>query len=121
MLFTRDLRKTQKFYSALGISWLGGREDPLGESGIPVSVEKCSPPYGGAPGVETAGLPDLWGDFNAVEFWFFLQKSLPPVEKIPHIRICLTVENPEKVIENLKAADLYNPDLENSARIKIIA
>jgi hypothetical protein len=111
MLFTRDLGKVQEFYSALGISWLGGGEEPIGESGLPVSTEKCPPPYGGGPGIETAGLPDLWGDFGEVEFWFYLHKSLHAAADAPHVRIGIKVEDPEKVVENLKAIGLYSPDL----------
>ncbi len=103
VLRTRDLAKTQEFYTAIGIAWLGGGPEVIGKSGLPLSVERCPPPYGGVPGLQTAGLPDLQGDFGEVELWFYLDPSLTVIESIPHVQIGFAVEEPERVLGTLKS------------------
>jgi hypothetical protein len=105
--FSSDLGKVQKFYSAIGISWLGGEEE-IGLTGLPVSVERCPKPYGG-PGVEGAGLPDLWGDLGDVEFWFYLLKSPDLLDKLPNTMLSIKVDDPNLVIARLKEIGMYRP------------
>lgn len=111
VLFTSNLGDVQSFYSAIGISWLGGGEEQIGETGLPLSVERCPKPYGG-PGVEGAGLPDLLGSFGEVELWFYLLKSANPAANIPNTRLRIVVEDPEKAVQKLKELRLHKPFLE---------
>ncbi len=108
-LFTRDLAKVQAFYSAIGIAWADGKPEEIGKTDLPLSVEKRPPPYGGAPGIKTAGLPDLFGSFGDTDFCFYLDTSLPQQASAPQTRIFIQLDDPEQAIERLKAANLYVP------------
>jgi len=105
ILYTRDLTKTQTFYSILGIQWLGGSgPEEIGHSGLPISVEKSKRWSRG--GVIT-GFPDLIGDLGHIEIGFILDKNFRPnsIEKSYVLQI--DVGNPSGVADQLLTAGLF--------------
>jgi len=60
ILKTRSPNKARKFYSIIGIKWLGG-EDLVGE--IQESEDEM-------------GLPDLLGEFGNIEISFYIDRSI---------------------------------------------
>lgn len=65
----KNLDKTQRFYSAIGMVWNDCHELVIGNSGLPVRIEED--PY-------LENFPHLWGMLCGVEFTFYLAKKSAP-------------------------------------------
>src|ERR1051325_4538414 len=97
LLFTSRLAKTQSFYSAVGIKWVGGHNARIDESFRPERP------------TDVMGLPFLVGDLGNVELNIYFRET-PVVLQEPHTEI--VVAFPEtgdsaRVVEKLKAAALF--------------
>lgn len=103
VLYVRDLRKTQAFYSVLGVQWLEGREVEIGKSGLPLSEEEYPSPQ---------GLPHLWGHWGTVEVLFYLNKDLiaPSIimDVVTHVNLN-EMDSVSIIVTKLKELDLYVP------------
>lgn len=104
-----DLEKTQKFYSALGMTWLGGKEVSIGKSGLPVDCERLE---------YVAQFPHLWGNLGSMEFVFYLEsyfkKANPKANSQGTEKSVLLVyygepDHVAKIIEMLKSEGLFVP------------
>jgi hypothetical protein len=104
-----DLEKTQKFYSAIGMTWLGGEEVAIGKSGLPVDCEKSE---------YITQFPHLWGNLGNIEIVFYLETDFlgthPRANSKDTGNSVLLVYYDEfddvaKIIERLKTAGLFIP------------
>lgn len=98
-----DLKKTQSFYSVIGMDWAGGKELPIGESNIPVRAEEN--PY-------LQEFPLLWGQLGAAEFVFYSNAREPRSEPQDSIRTVFRVHYDDAsevklVIKRLQALGLF--------------
>lgn len=102
--YAADLRKTQAFYSALGINWLGGgAPSEIGPSGLPAEVTP-----------ETdRGLPHLWGDLASVEITFYLDAKRVQSSRPPNTILTVYYDGDDdisQIVAELKEHKLYSTD-----------
>jgi hypothetical protein len=101
LFFTSDLSRTQKFYTALGVKWIYGKQLVIADSGLPEGEHSKA--------TSERGLPDLWGDCGDIEFVFFLRKDLIRSDSTLRLAFRLDVDDPSAISKHLKAEGLFVP------------
>jgi hypothetical protein len=105
IIHTKDLTKAQRFYSILGVNWIGGLgEEEIGVSGLPISLESSKRWKAG--GIKT-GFPDLLGDLGDIEVAFILNKNLDTNRIGLGDILCVEVGEPDIVAERLRKEGLF--------------
>lgn len=97
IFFCSDLKKTQAFYSAIGIDWAFGVQVDIGESGLPLSEERTG----------DIGLPHLSGRLGDLDLRFYLRKDSVEITRNTVIEVQLgTWDEVAEVVKALTETDL---------------
>ena len=103
LFHSSDLRKSQSFYSIIGMRWFGGQEIELGDNGLPGHW---------GDGTAQLGLPHLLGSLGSMEFIFHhdstLQKSTGK-EGSTWLIYYDTADEVSRVLSRLASAGLLEP------------
>ena len=103
LLYTRDLVRTRRFYSAIGMNWGREEESSLNESGLPKYIAEFP---------ELAAVPHLWGDLGNNEFMFFVDKNTARPKAKPDAVLMVYFDDEAviaKILETIKSLGLFVP------------